>query len=70
MIHPNIISVKELFVRQHPPNILFNSKIDIKDVYVVMECMDADLRSVVKEHMELSQRQVKTLMFHICQGLS
>lgn len=41
----------------------------IKDVFVVLEMLDSDLRTVVKNHMELKRKQVKTIMYHLCQGV-
>lgn len=41
----------------------------IKDILVILEYMDADLRTLVKNKMLLKEKQVKILFYHICKGV-
>jgi serine/threonine protein kinase len=50
-------------------NNLNNNSLNIKDVFMVMEYMDSDLRNVVKRRMTLKKKHTDSIMYHCTRAL-
>eukprot|EP01080_Neovahlkampfia_damariscottae_P000601 gene601-8106_t len=59
--HPNIVSLLDLI---EPP-----SYKEFKDVYIVMELMDSDLKTLLRGNQEMNDENVKYFLYNILSGL-